>query len=249
MSFEAIVSKDSLKAFIDPVAELVDEAKIHLKDDELATSAIDPASVAQIETHLDVSAFESYEADGEAIAINLNRLQDAIGFADSGELVWLTLKQGKLVVEIGDAELTTATIDPEAVRSEPDTSTLDLPTEVVVTGDDLQHAVDVASFADDDGIVSMAWSDVGKLVVAATGDTDRGAVEYERDDLVAARTVEPVRSLFSLEYIDAVASPIDSDADVALRLGEDYPLVVDYNYAEGRGAVTARVAPRVGGGA
>lgn len=250
MSFEAIVTKDTLDAFLDPVAELVDEARIHLEENGLAVSAIDPANVAQIETHLDASAFESYEAGDDVIGVNLDRLQDAIGFADGSELVWLSLKSGKVVVEIGDAELTTATIDPEAVRQEPDTSDPDLPTEIVVTGDQLQHAVDVATFADDDdGQATVSWSDVGYFAVSARGDTDHSAVRFDREDLVAARRVEQVRSLYSLSYLDAVASPIHSDADVAIELGEDFPLVLNYSYAEGRGDVTARVAPRVGGDA
>ena len=91
--FKAIVSADTLTDALDSVSVLVDECKIRLNSEELSIRAVDPANVGMVDLSLDAAAFESYEADGGVIGVNLGRLEDIAGMANSGDLIQLELNE------------------------------------------------------------------------------------------------------------------------------------------------------------
>jgi len=108
--FKAIVSAETLGTALDSVSVLVAECKIHLEEDGIAIRAVDPANVGMVDLSLDAAAFESYEADGGIIGVNLSRLEDIVGMADSGQLVELELDEEtrKLHIQIDGLEYTLA---------------------------------------------------------------------------------------------------------------------------------------------
>ena len=83
MSFSALASVDTLQDTLDPVSALVDECKIRLNEDGLSIRAVDPANVGMVDMSLAKSAFESYEADGGVIGVNLDRFEDVLSMGDS----------------------------------------------------------------------------------------------------------------------------------------------------------------------
>ena len=91
--FKAIVSADTLGAALDSVSVLVDECKIRLDEEGLTIRAVDPANVGMVDLELSATAFESYETDGGVIGVNLDRLEDIVGMADSDQLVHLELDE------------------------------------------------------------------------------------------------------------------------------------------------------------
>ena len=155
--FDAIVRADRLQATLDSVGVLVEECKIHLDESGVEIRAVDHANVGMVDLSLDEAAFESYQADGGLIGVNLTRLADIAGMADSDQLVHLEL--------------------------------------------------------DDDDLV----------------------------DLVAG----PAASLFSLDYLQDMDRAIPKDAEVTLELGEEFPMKLHFDIAEGKGAATYMLAPRI----
>ena len=127
MTFSAIVEASTLTDALDSVRVLVDECKIHLNEGGLAIQAVDPANVGMVSLDLQVSAFESYDADGGVIGVNLTRLEDIAGMANSGDLVHLELDEEtrKLNIRFDGLSYTLALIDPDSIRQEPDIPDLD----------------------------------------------------------------------------------------------------------------------------
>ncbi len=111
--FKAIVSAETLKDALDSVSVLVDECKIRLNEEEFAIRAVDPANVGMVDLSLAAAAFESYEADGGVIGVNLGRLEDIAGMANSGDLIHLELDEEtrKLHIQIDGL----ATTSPSAL--------------------------------------------------------------------------------------------------------------------------------------
>ena len=146
MSFSAIVEVERLQDALEPVSALVDECKIRLNDDGLSIRAVDPANVGMTDMSLATSAFESYDADGGVIGVNLERLNDALAMGSSGDLVQLELDEEtrKLNIEIGTFSYTMALIDPDSIRKEPDIPDLELPATIVLTGKDLDRGLSAA---------------------------------------------------------------------------------------------------------
>ena len=243
--FKAIVSAETLRATLDSVSVLVDECKIHLEEDGLSIRAVDPANVGMVDLELDAAAFESYEADGGLIGVNLSRLEDIAGMADSGQLVELELDEEtrKLHIQIDGLEYTLALIDPDSIRQEPDIPDLDLPAEIIIEGADIDRSVTAADMVSDH-IALGVDADAEQFYVDAEGDTDDVHLELDREDLIDLQAGD-AHSLFSLDYLNDMNKAIPGDAEVTVELGEEFPVKLHYEIAEGQGHVTYMLAPRI----
>ncbi len=243
--FKAIVSAETLRTALDSVSVLVDECKIHLNEDGFAIRAVDPANVGMVDLTLDASAFESYEADGGVIGVNLSRLENIAGMASSGQLVQLELDEEtrKLHIQIEGLEYTLALIDPDSIRQEPDIPNLDLPAQVVIEGRDIDRAVKAADMVSDH--IALGVEEADELFyVSAEGDTDDVRLELPREDLIDLQAGQ-ARSLFSLDYLKDMNKAIPKDGEVTIDLGEEFPVKLHFELAEGQGSVTYMLAPRI----
>jgi len=243
--FKAIVGADTLQSALDSVSVLVDECKVNLNEDGLSIRAVDPANVGMVDLELAAEAFESYESDGGLIGVNLTRLDDIAGMADAGQLVHLELDEEtrKLHIRIDGLEYTLALIDPDSIRDEADLPDLDLPAEFVVEGADIDRAVRAADMVSDH-IALGVDADAEEFYVTAEGDTDDVNLTLGRDDLIAL-TAGDAHSLFSLDYLKDMNKAIPRDAEVTVELGEEFPVKLHYEFAEGQGQVTYMLAPRI----
>ncbi len=243
--FKAIVSADTLRAALDSVGVLVEECKIHLTDDGIQISAVDPANVGMVDLTLESSAFESYETDGGVIGVDLSRLDDIAGMADAGQLIELDLDEEtrKLQIRIDGLEYTLALIDPDSIRQEPDIPDLDLPAEVVVEGRDVDRAVKAADMVSDH-IALGVNTDEETFYVEAEGDTDDVHLTLDREDLIDLSAGD-AHSLFSLDYLSDMNRAVPLDAEVVIELGEEFPIKIHFEIAEGQGDVTFMLAPRI----
>jgi proliferating cell nuclear antigen len=243
--FKAIVSADTLRETLDSVSVLVDECKIHLDEDGLSIRAVDPANVGMVDLDLGAAAFESYEADGGIIGVNLSRLEDIAGMADSDQLVQLELDEEtrKLHIQIDGLEYTLALIDPDSIRQEPDIPDLDLSANVVIEGADIDRAVRAADMVSDHIALGVDAADE-LFYVDAEGDTDDVHLELTRDQLIDL-DAGGAHSLFSLDYLKDMNKAIPKDAEVELELGDEYPVKIHYDIAEAQGHVTYMLAPRI----
>ncbi|WP_436925744.1 DNA polymerase sliding clamp [Halosimplex amylolyticum] len=243
--FNAIVSADTLRTTLDSVSVLVDECKIHLEEDGLEIRAVDPANVGMVDLALSASAFESYETDGGVIGVNLSRLEDIAGMADADQLVHLELDEEtrKLHIAIDGLEYTLALIDPDSIRQEPDLPDLDLAAEIVIEGRDIDRAVTAADMVSDHIALGVNEADE-YFYVDAEGDTDDVHLELTREDLIDL-TAGTAHSLFSLDYLKDMNKAIPKDAEVRMELGEEFPVKMHFDIAEGEGQVTFMLAPRI----
>jgi len=243
--FKAIVDAETLRTALDSVGVLVDECKIHLNEDGLAIRAVDPANVGMVDLDLDASAFESYEADGGLIGVNLTRLFDIAKMADSDQLVQLELDEEtrKLHIQLDGLEYTLALIDPDSIRKEPDLPDLDLPARIVLEGADIDRAVKAADMVSDH--IALGVDEDGEFFyVDAEGDTDDVHFELPRDELIDLQ-VGAAHSLFSLDYLKDMNRAIPKNGEVTVDLGEEFPVRIGFEIAEGQGSVTYMLAPRI----
>jgi proliferating cell nuclear antigen len=245
VTFTAIVQAETFQDWLAPVAALVKECTIHIGETGLAITAVDPANMAIVDTNLDADAFESYDADVGTIGVNLDRLDDVVGFGSSGQLVQLELDEATrtLEVTVGVLDYTLALIDPGSIRQEPELPDLDLPLRAVLQGEDVATMVDAADMVSDH--VALGGGDT--LYADAQGDTDDATVSYDHVDLIEFEAAD-VESIFSLDYCKDMSGAIPHDAEVTLRLGDSQPMWMRYTIAESRATVRYQLAPRIVGG-
>jgi proliferating cell nuclear antigen len=243
--FNAIVSADTLTATLDSVGVLVEECKIHLEEDGFEIRAVDPANVGMVDLSLSATAFESYEADGGVIGVNLSRLEDIASMADAGQLVHLELDEEtrKLHISIDGLEYTLALIDPDSIRQEPDIPDLDLSSEIVMEGADIDRSVKASDMVSDHIALGVDAGDE-QFYVDAEGDTDDVHLELTAEDLIDLQAGD-AHSLFSLDYLKDMNKAIPNDAEVTVELGQEFPVKIHFAIAEGEGQVTYMLAPRI----
>ncbi len=243
--FNAIVSADTLTDTLDSVGVLVEECKIHLEEDGFEIRAVDPANVGMVDLSLSAAAFESYEADGGVIGVNLSRLEDIAGMADAGQLVHLELDEEtrKLHISIDGLEYTLALIDPDSIRQEPDIPDLDLSSEIVAEGADIDRSVKASDMVSDHIALGVDSGDE-QFYVDAEGDTDDVHLELTAEDLIDLQAGD-AHSLFSLDYLKDMNKAIPNDAEVTVELGQEFPVKIHFSIAEGEGTVTYMLAPRI----
>jgi proliferating cell nuclear antigen len=243
--FKAIVSASTLRDALDSVSVLVDECKIRLNEDDLSIRAVDPANVGMVDLTLDAASFESYEADGGVIGVNLSKLEDFVGMANSDQLVELELDEEtrKLQIRIDGLTSTLALIDPDSIRQEPDIPDLDLAAEIVLEGAQLDRGIKAADMVSDH-VRLRVDDEEDSFHIQAQGDTDDVDFQLDAEDLIdlASGTAD---SLFSLDYLKDMNKAIPKDAEVTMELGEEFPVKLHYRIAEGQGNVTYMLAPRI----
>lgn len=247
--FNATIEADAIQQYAANAGALVDECKIHLDRDGLSTVAVGPANVGMIDQSLSSDAFDSYGADGGVIGVNLVRLLDILGMApESDSIVSMELDEEtrKLAVAVDGLTYTMALIDPGSVRIEPDIPEMDLPAEVVVKWRAVQQAIKAADMIADH-VKIAADVDPDALVFEAEGDTDDVSLTLDGDDLRDGTSIEDgyVRSFISLDYLKDVRSIVGVDTEAVLHVGDQFPVEIEWRFADTEGMATVTIAPRI----
>jgi len=239
---EFIVEAGTFDEFLEIVGAVVDEAILHFEEDGLDVTAVDPAGVCMVETTLDAESMESYQAGGGQIGISIDRLQDIAGLASADGLLTLSLNPDTRKLDIvGEGfDYEYATIDPQNIRQEPTIPDLEHTSEIVIDADDLER-VETGAGMLEDHIRFETTTDGPVLQVEADGDTDKLRFEFSENQLEAVDALDDVGSLFSLNYVDNVVSPMAGP--VTTRLGDQLPVRFEFEAASG--PVTYLIAPRI----
>lgn len=244
-AFSATIEAGRLETVINTLRAIVDECRVHLTTEDLRIAAVDPANVAMDDLSLAESGFESYQAAGGVLGVNIDRLGDIVSMANADELIQLELdsETRKLEIHVDSLEYTLALIDPESIRQEPDIPDFDLPVRVVLESDDLDRAVRAADMVSDH-IRFTVDPDADAFHITASGDTDSVDFELDRDDLIEFDAAA-ADSLFSLDYLKDLSNSIPKNTEIELLLGEEFPMMMEYTFADGAAEVTRMLAPRI----
>jgi len=238
------ITSENLNDFLTPISQLVDECRLHLESDGLTVRAVDPANVAMIDVSLDAAAFERYAGNGSVLGINLDRLEDIINAPADKDLISIELDPDthKLHIEAGAMDYQMALIDPDSVRQEPDFPDLDLDYDIGISDDQLDEMITTADIVSDH---LAFFAEDGRFGAIASGDTDDAEIDYTADEIERLDGSGKVESLYSLDYLNEVNSGISTEGTVTIELGDEFPILVNWTFANTAGAGTYMVAPRI----
>jgi proliferating cell nuclear antigen len=241
--FEAKLKADVLKELVDVVSTLVDEAKLNVGKDSVTVKAVDPAHVAMVDLSLDRGAFESYKAEEAELGLDMDKMKEILRLAKAGEVISVTHDEDKnrLVVTVGNTTRRMSLVDT-AGMSDPKVPSLNLPAKLVVRTDELRQAIRASESVSDH--IALKASPEGFEVVSE-GDTDTVSHMVPKDLLEELQAKDAVRSLFPLDYFSNMVKAISTAPTVALYLGTDYPVRMEFKIAGGKGDVKYLLAPRI----
>ncbi|ADI74006.1 proliferating cell nuclear antigen PcnA [Methanohalobium evestigatum Z-7303] len=241
--FRATIDAYLLRDSVEILSVLVDEIRLRTSSDGISVKAVDPANVAMVTFNLDSSAFDDFEADEGEIGLDLTKISDILGVADKNDKVYMELNENSqnMSINIGSFSYTLSLLDPSTIRSEPKIPQLELPAEIILNGTDLRRAVKAAEKISDHMLLGVN-DDV--FYMEAEGDTDKVRLDLPRDQLIDLKP-DDVRSLFSLDYLSDIVKPASKSNEVVLELGQDFPIKINFEIANGIGKVGYLLAPRI----
>lgn len=241
--FKAKVKASVLKSLIDAAAPLVDEIKLQVTPEGLAVKTVDPAHVAMVDITLAGKAFQEYKATDLELGVDLDKLKEILALGSADEVLGLEFKedQNRLVIHLGNLVRRMSLIDPSGMP-DPKVPNLNLPNRVRVKTSELQQGIK-ASKSISDHLALVA--DESAFEVVAEGDTDTVNLKLSKNQLVELKATEKTKSLFSLDYFSNLVKAADGSEDLTLNLGSDYPVRIEFDFADGHGHVTYLLAPRI----
>ena len=243
--FQAAILGGELKNFVSTLRVIVDEAKLTVGSDGITSRAVDPANVAMYDLELSAAAFESYESGDGLLGVNLERFESVLKLAKKDDLVQVSFDTStyKLLIVIDGVEFTMACIDPDSIRQEPEIPEMELPISLTVGGSQISRAVKAADMVSDH--IGFRCVEADETVfIEAEGDTDDVSLRLTADEYESLDAVDG-RALFSLDYIKNISKKLPKTDDVTLTFGDQFPMLVDYEIADGECSVAAMVAPRI----
>jgi proliferating cell nuclear antigen len=241
--FKAKVKAGVIKSIIDATATLVDEVKIHVTSDGWTLRAVDPAHVAMIDLSLGSKAFQEYKATEMDIGMDLDKFKDILKLAKPEDVLSLEFKENenRLVVSVGNLVRRMSLIDT-AGMADPKVPNLNLPNIVKITAGELSQGIK-ASEAVSDHVALVADGSAFELI--AEGDADTVNLKLVKNQLIDLKASERTKSLFSLDYFSNMVKACDGTSEVSLNLGSDYPVRMEFDFADGNGHVRYLLAPRI----
>ncbi|MFW6040877.1 MAG: proliferating cell nuclear antigen (pcna) [Thermoplasmatota archaeon] len=239
----AEIKSNILKDLVEIVETIVDEAKINIDKDGVSLKAVDPAHVAMVDLTLNKKAFESYKAEKTELGLNLSKIDQFLRLSGSDEIVILDHQEdeNRLIMEVDNITQKMPLLDT-AGMTDPNVPQLDLPITLKLEGRHLLKGVK-ASQNISDHISIMAGPE--GFEIFSEEDQDMVRLSLTKDELIELNAQEQVRSLFALDYFSNMIKCVSSNTTIDVSLGSDYPVKLEFDFADGNGHVVFLLAPRI----
>jgi len=237
--------QELMRTIVETLGVVVEEARLDFAEDGLSVRVVDPSHVAMIKMEVDSAAFETWEVDETKLGLEMRKLKDILSLATADDMVELAYndESGQATINIGRIDLKLRPLDNTTLNP-PNVPSLELPCGVTIAGSDFGQALRAARQVGD--LVNLSLTET-TFSVNVNGSTDSVHVEFSKDELVAIDCSEAARSQYSLTYLIPMTKIMQGIPNVNLRFGENFPLMITFDFADGAGHVEYFLAPRVEG--
>ncbi len=238
--------QDTFRMVVDILSTLVEEARFNFEEDKLVIRVVDPSHVAMIHMEVDSAAFESWDVNETVLGLELAKISKLVQLAGAGDLILVNYNDavGKVEFQVGEIERTIRPLDRQNMQ-EPKVPDLDTDISVSLSGAKFARALKAAEQVGD--LVTFSI-DQTRFSVNVTGESDAVNVSYDAGELQELNCTSPVKSQYSLQYLLPLAKKLEATVDtITARFGENYPLKLEFEFADGGAKVIYFLAPRVEG--
>ncbi len=244
--FKAEIKSDTLKGLVNIVSTLIDEVKLVVEPEGISLKAVDPARVAMVEVKIDSGAFESYSADETEIGLDLDKVKSVLKLASSGDIISMEQDEdhGKLIFKVGNITRRMHLVDTSGMN-DPKFPQLSLSSKVSIPVEELQQGIRASESISDH--IALTVNDKG-FELSCEGDTDSASLMVSKDKLDSMELPDgddSFRSLFPLDYFANLVKAIPTGTSVGIELDSDYPIKMNFGFADGNGTVSYLLAPRI----
>jgi len=236
---------DLMRMIFETLGVVVEEARLDFSEDGLIVRVVDPSHVAMIKMEVDSAVFDTWEVDETNLGLEMRKLKEFLTLGSADDMVEMKYDDasGQATVHLGRIDLILRPLDNSTLNP-PNVPSLDLPCGVTISGAYLSQALRAARQVGD--LVNFSL-DENVFSINVQGSTDSVNVQFTKDELVAIDCNSPARSQYSLTYLIPMTKIFSGMENVNLRFGENFPLRLNFDFADGAGHVEYFLAPRVEG--
>lgn len=240
--FEGELKAGVLTNAMNAVGVLVDKSRMRFHSNGVELAAVEPANVTSTVASVDADAFDSFDADEHTVGVDVSRLRSVTGAIDADETLHLEAENRTLRVRTSRVDYSMRLIDPDVLDERRSLNGIELPARTTLARHSFDRMLAVTAEVSDAVTLRVDRTD-RTFYASAEGEYDDVRVEFDAEELLA---VEPhsARSLFSLEYLQSINEAVPQDAPITVRLGEQSPAELSYEFAGGDGIATYHVAPK-----
>ena len=241
--FKAEIRSETLKGLVYIISMVVDEVKMSIHPDSIGLKAMDPAHVAMLDVSVSSKAFVSFSADEGEIGLDLEKVKSVLKLAGPNDTIVLDHDpdQGRLTMKIGNITRRMSLVDTSNM-SDPHVPKIDFKTEVDLSVDQLQKGIRASDTISDH--IAFEVSQEG-FTLSCDGDTDYVSLKIPASELNGLTAEEKVRSMYPLNYLSNITKVIPAGTVVKMKLGSDYPVMMEFSLADGEAQVVYLLAPRI----
>jgi|Deesub1362A_J573_1020465.scaffolds.fasta_scaffold00834_7 proliferating cell nuclear antigen len=238
--FSLSINSEDLKKVLGAVKVVVDEAKVHVGEDGIRITAVDPTNVYLVHVELDKSDFDRYRIEEPTtIGVDIDRLYEFVKSASSlkkDATVKIEGNTEEITIEYDAVSYCCTVIDPSAIRQEPKVPDLSLSASVMIEPENFAKAIAMCDKISD--IAKLQVKD-SVFLITAEGDVDRISFSYSEPFVsVSGNSAE---SRFTLEYLKAISKHLSKFENLTIRLGDNLPVCLEAEPP----MVVFYVAPRI----
>lgn len=241
--FKAKVKAEVLKDLIGVVSTLVEDVKLNISSDGLTLRAVDPAHVAMVEINLRATAFEELKATKCEIGVDVDKFKELLKLAHTGSIITMQHDEdeNRLVVMIENLTRRMSLVDT-AGMSDPKAPSLNFSAKVKISREQMVKGIKAAeSIADHITFITSPEH----FELSAESESDDTNLKLPKDVLEELECSETVKSMFSLDYLSNMVKSIAFSDILTLNLGNNYPIKIEFDLADGEGRGAFLLAPRI----
>jgi len=217
--------KDSMKT----ISDLISEGLFQLEEDGMKLIAADPALVGLVDFKIEEEVFNEFDLDEEEmVGLNIENLYSILRRANADDTITFELEDSRFHITMENSSTRNFSL-PVLNLSEddiPETDQLAFDFEAELEASVLEGAVKDAMVVSD--AVTVTANDA-ELNIKAEGDQSNAEFTItDGSEGVISMDGEPVKSMFSLDYLSKMIGAKKLADNVTIKLGDDFPMRMEF---------------------
>lgn len=211
------------------LSEFITEATFNITKEGLKLVAMDPSNISMVILDILPSTFTTYSvSDSEEITLNLEGLKQALRRVRGGETVSLTTEKNKFLITITGKSTRKFYIPLlEKEGGEKQVPSLEFTASAELDAKEFKEFIEDAGVVGD-AVIFEATPDKFALSSGEVGSKVNIELTKGSDALIKIEVKEPVKAIYSVEYLKKMSKASALADTVALQFSSDYPLRLDF---------------------
>jgi len=232
-----------LKEIIDILLTMVSEAKFEFTKTGLQIKVVDPAHVAMITLKMKKEDFREYDVtDDTEVGLDLEKLKDFLKAAKSSDIVELIKEDSKLTINLNYLTRTMLTIDPSSITI-PKVPQINLSNYVLISTEEFLDGLKVAESISDNVTLHVTTDE---FMLYSTGEEDQTKLSIPKENLKEFNVTSEAKSIYPVDYLLRFVKTLSCDY-IKIYVGTDYPVKIEFTFANNKGEGMFLLAPRIEG--